>query len=333
MKNKIEIFGKKVPVIAILIALLVIGTASAAVFSNYATLKGTATVTNNISASLGDGTPINLGGEGVVDFNDEVVFTINNGNEEPIIVNLVTTLTLNNGSGAMPITDEAGLTVDYSVINGTGVEANGTGTLVLVPPGGLTVDVTFDAAGNAMPGEYEVTVAIDYSDEEYTDFTGENAMERVELSYKNDDYNPLDNGKVQVDFAPMGNEFYYEMTFESVELTDYAFIYYADKPDRFNNWGGDNPGAVLQILPTPITDGDMVTGCIDLDMDMPHPNDANYDTDEYCEEFGQCEGGAKLWIIPTNQLTDGTSLPMINWDLEPLLLETDLIHYIDTNIV
>jgi len=38
MKKKIELFGKKVPILAVVMAVLIIGTASAAVFMNYATL-------------------------------------------------------------------------------------------------------------------------------------------------------------------------------------------------------------------------------------------------------------------------------------------------------
>lgn len=47
----INIFGKNMPIIAILMALLVIGTASAAVFYNYATLEGEVEITSPLKVT------------------------------------------------------------------------------------------------------------------------------------------------------------------------------------------------------------------------------------------------------------------------------------------
>lgn len=332
----IEIFGKKVPVIAMIMALMVIGTASAAVFLNYATLSGTVEVSNGISVTDSNGDEFEANGEGFLNFNGPASFTINNANNEPVIVNLVTTLTLDD----IAVDDFTGLTVDYSVIDSTGVEGTGTGTLLLVPPGGLTIEVVFYADDNAMPGEYNITMAVDYNDEDYNTFYGENAMETLELSYKNDVWQAIENGKVQVDYAPMGNAFYYEMEFDGVDLTDYALIYYADKPDRFNMWGGDNPGAIIQILPTSIVDGDMITNLIDLDMDLPHLNDANFDTTytNYSLEpdFYDNSCGAKLWLVPLIDInplyaSEGGQL-VTGWFSDTIVFETELIQYTDTNL-
>ena len=55
----ISIFGRKMPILAILMAALIVGTASAAVYSHYATLTGT----------------VNVGSPLIITFNDEDVPT------------------------------------------------------------------------------------------------------------------------------------------------------------------------------------------------------------------------------------------------------------------
>lgn len=61
MKKEIKILNIKVPVVAILITLMVIGTASAAVYQHYATLQGNVTINSPISVTV-DGHEIPLGG-------------------------------------------------------------------------------------------------------------------------------------------------------------------------------------------------------------------------------------------------------------------------------
>ena len=324
----INMFGRKMPIIAILMALLVIGTASAAVFIHYATLSGTVEVTNDISVD-----DIEIDGSGTLVFTDySASFTINNDGDEPVIVELDTSLYFTQEL----VINHEGLSVDYSVINDydnshDNIEIGS----VLVPPGGLTVDVEFDATGNTIPGTYEIMVFVSYTDEDYEDFGGNNAIETLMLTHKDGNWDPTGQGLSEIHYVPMGNLFCYEMDVTTddglLPDTDYALIYYADKPGRFENWGGDNPGFVINIMTTD-EDGEIsIRDAIEMDMDMPHPNDANYDTDEYCEEFGQCDGGAKLWIIPTTNLTSGTDLPMSGWDMSLYLFETELIHYTDTN--
>ena len=60
MKKNITFLGKKVPVIAIVIAFLVIGTASAAVYEHYATMEGEVTILSPIAVTI-DGVSIDLG--------------------------------------------------------------------------------------------------------------------------------------------------------------------------------------------------------------------------------------------------------------------------------
>ena len=61
MKKKIEIFGKKVPFIAILVVALIISTASAAVYQHYATMMGDVAINSPVHVII-DGNPIPLGG-------------------------------------------------------------------------------------------------------------------------------------------------------------------------------------------------------------------------------------------------------------------------------
>ena len=335
--KKIEIFGKKVPLFAILIALLVIGTASAAVFLNYATLSGTVDVSNGVSVTDSYGETFEANGEGGLNFNSPATFTINNANDEPAIVNLVTTLDLDG----IPVTDYEGLTVDYSVIDGTGVEATDPGTLVLVPPGGLTIDVNFTYEDNVMPGEYNITVAVDYSAEDYITFTGENAMVDVTMSHKNDTWVPIGEPSLLA-YAPMGNEFYFELDAVGLDTeTPYSLIYYADEvydetdvplPDGKNigddKWGGTNEPAGTAIGDSFEVASETITGHYNLGMDVPCMPDENFDE------------GAKVWVILTSDLSGG-SLPMDGWNTDDYLFEyseildldyTDLVRYTDTDL-
>lgn len=119
--------------------------------------------------------------------------------------------------------------------------------------------------------------------------------------------------------------------------TQYALIYYADKPDRFVDWGGNNPGAVIGMGTSDSSGNINFAGSTELNMNLPHPNDANFDTTEnnYCEppdEYEHCYG-AKMWLVPTVDLTGNTALPLYGWHPLNYLFETDLITYKDTDII
>ena len=314
--KKIEIFGKKVPLFAILIAVLVIGTASAAIFMNYATLTGEIDVTHSISVSDYDTDPIALGGDGELIFASPATFVVNNNGDEPVIVDLVTTLFLDS----VEVTDETGLAVDYSVINGSDVEEG----MVLIPPGGLTINVEFDAVDNAIPGTYTVQVEVNYSATPYDEFEGDNAMVDVTLTHKDGepDWNPIGNNS-SLSYAPMGNEFYFELDAIELEASiSHSLIYYADP------WPGNNPGAVMAAFTTD-GNGDVTSsGHVDLGMNIPHADDDNFDE------------GAKVWVVLSSNLTNGNAMPMIGYDHTKYLTEyseildedyTDLVKYEDTD--
>ena len=166
MKKKIEIFGKKVPIIAILMVVLVIGTASAALFNNYATLIGTEEVKPQVYVTDSDGTQIDPEEGGTLNFSSPATFTINNTGNSNVTVRLNHTLNATNETGAN--VNEEGLSVAYS-----GIDVNTTGTylnalvLVEVPAavsdveGMSTVTVTLVQEPNVIPGNCTIEVEID----------------------------------------------------------------------------------------------------------------------------------------------------------------------------
>ncbi|MCK5040180.1 MAG: YncE family protein [Candidatus Aenigmarchaeota archaeon] len=127
----------------------------------------------------------------------------------------------------------------------------------------------------------------------------------------------------------MGPEFEYELTANGLQTnTEYSLIYYADEPDRFNNWGGDNPGALI-VEATSDSNGNLVvSGSVDLGMNLPSYPDANMDINEhdYCgapDFYSHCTG-AKIWLVPSS---DYSEPGLTAWNPNNYLFETDLIDY------
>lgn len=131
-----------------------------------------------------------------------------------------------------------------------------------------------------------------------------------------------------------GSEFVYGVHAEGLPDVQYALIYYADTEDRFNEWGGNHPGAVIGFG-TPVGGVLDMSGSAELDMDLPCPPDANaYFYDYHASDGYDHATGAKIWLIPASLLTDGTSLPITSWlPDDTWLFETDLITYDDTDVV
>lgn len=114
----------------------------------------------------------------------------------------------------------------------------------------------------------------------------------------------------------------FDFTFEGYglePLTEYSLIYYADRPNRFVNWGGDNPGAHIMTGGTDEFGYISLGGEVELNMDLPHPDDYNYWV------------GAKIWLVPSADYDVGMK-KVTNWNPTEFLFETDLIHYDDTDV-
>ncbi|MFH1210876.1 MAG: hypothetical protein V1645_03085 [archaeon] len=111
--------------------------------------------------------------------------------------------------------------------------------------------------------------------------------------------------------------------------TQYAIIYYADP------WAGNHPGAVIDTFTT-LGDGSF-SGAdnVNLEMNLPSLPDENIaKVPDFCafhngiDNYTNCHG-AKIWVVPTADLTGGNSLPMIAFDRAEYLFEMDLIVYLD----
>ena len=163
MKKKIDILGRKVPILAVMMALLVIGTASAALISNYATLTGDVTVTNPITVN---------GGIETITFTEGVAtFNIANSGTEPVLVNLDTKLYFNvvNPVPGDELINTEGTTIEYNTVEAIDVvgvapddvyDGNYVSVPLTVPVGGIDVIVTFDADPALEVGTYTIQVAV-----------------------------------------------------------------------------------------------------------------------------------------------------------------------------
>lgn len=133
-------------------------------------------------------------------------------------------------------------------------------------------------------------------------------------------------------FDTVANNFNYGLTATGLQAsTEYAIIYYADMPDRFVDWGGDNPGALIDTFTTDGTGDCTQSNSVNLAMNLPSPPDANIDEHDYSgspDNYAHAHG-AKIWIVPTS---DYSAPELIVWNPATYLFETDLIIYLDCNL-
>jgi len=146
----------------------------------------------------------------------------------------------------------------------------------------------------------------------------------VELSSKDSSWDVTPDMKATLTYELISSAFNYELEATGLTAsTNYSLIYYADKPDRFVEWGGNNPGALI-VATTSDSNGEIsVTGSASV-IDLPSLNDANIGEYDYCveDDYLLCHG-AKVWLVPS---TDYAS-PMTAWNPSTYLFETDLIAY------
>lgn len=157
MKKKIEIFGRKVPVIAIMIVLLVIGTASATVFNHYATLTGNVVIDSPITVIDDDGDRIPIGDFGDLTFTSSAEFKVENSGNGDVTVYLVTTIKDIIGEEVQESSTTDPVTVIYTVTSPSGTIENGALTI----PGGYTSTVSVEVSSPPnVEGNYQVQVEI-----------------------------------------------------------------------------------------------------------------------------------------------------------------------------
>lgn len=99
------------------------------------------------------------------------------------------------------------------------------------------------------------------------------------LENKDADWSVIADDGIQgtLEYVSSANLFWYR--FSATGLTasiEYSLIYYADTEDRFEDWGGDNPGALIATFET--NDSGNITqtsDSVNLNMDLPCSPDAN----------------------------------------------------------
>ena len=132
-------------------------------------------------------------------------------------------------------------------------------------------------------------------------------------------------------YSTGGDVFCYEFRGYVPENIEYSLIYYADFEDRYNVWGGNNPGA---LIATGTASGGSLTmsGSIDLGMDLPSPPDANIAIHDYSgspDNYAHAHG-AKIWLVPSDCYNGVDTVT--SWQPTRFLFETDLISYDDTDV-
>ncbi len=146
-----------------------------------------------------------------------------------------------------------------------------------------------------------------------------------------------DNISGLLEFNSSGPEFEYSFSATGLTAsTEYSLIYYADKPDRFVDWGGDNPGALIATF-TADESGNITptAGSVELEMSLPCEPDANISEYDYTDPAVQdppyaTAHGAKIWLVPSSDYTEPA---LTAWNPSQYLFETDLITYTDTGVI
>lgn len=162
----------------------------------------------------------------------------------------------------------------------------------------------------------------------------------LELTSKDSNWAPTNAMKATLTFNPISPTFDYDLTATGLANdAEYALIYYSDQDPRFGLWGGDGGIVIDTFTATGTTYTTPTTQSVNLGRNMPDGTDWNiHPSPDYCDnnngydDYDHGEGGAKIWIVLTSDLS-GESLPLVNWNPTAWLFETDLISYSDCNLV
>jgi len=190
-------------------------------------------------------------------------------------------------------------------------------------------------------GDKEATVCLSWESNDTEGINVTYFVNQATLTLENkapDTWQVIEDDKyATLTYSIVGNEFAYKLEAFGLEPnTEYSLIYYADKYPRFQNWGGDNPGALIGTATSDQYGYIYTSNTIDLGIDLPNATDANIDKYDYSvppDNYAHAHG-AKIWLVPNTDLTNGNSLPVINWEHHAdWLYETDLITYLDLDSV
>ena len=329
--KSIKILNKRIPILAVLMAVIVLGIASAALVTTFVQHDTEVDVT----APLYLDTDIEMVDLVAGETYEFVAMTVNSNASVPTMVELNTEI----------LEDGEGIGYHYTFDGKTLGDIDGDGLPDLLVPamsGGETLLMKLCTSPALVPTDYVIE----------THFTPADGLGMLVLDDKDGDWNEVDNDAIAtLIFGTSQEEFVYYLVGEvPLNDTEYSLVYYADelydatdvlpegKSIGDDKWGGVN-GEAGTVIATAFSADDHsieMEGSINLGMDLPHPDDANFNMDEtdYREapDF-YCNGdGAKLWLVVTSDLTSG-DLPMTGWNPGNYLFETDLIHYEDTSPV
>ncbi len=119
---------------------------------------------------------------------------------------------------------------------------------------------------------------------------------------------------------------------------EYCLIYYADYyesnlNDRFTTWGGNYPGALIARGTTNRGGNLHLVGSVELDMNLPSPEDGNAEEYDYSGEpdYYTNAHGAKIWLVPAEYYAEEEK-QVTTWEPDSFLFESDLIHYTDIDL-
>lgn len=187
-----------------------------------------------------------------------------------------------------------------------------------------------DESGFVGPGEGVTATVFEFPEAPIT----------LVLDNKDDNWDRLtgDDIEATLTFNPVSTTFEYDLTVIGLEPEkEYALIYYQDQNPRFDTWGGAD-GIIITTFTTDVLTGNYIaTGqSVDLNRNMPDGDDWNMHPGTTYQgapdNYVHWQGGAKLWIVPTADLTNEDSLPLVAWNPGQYLFETDLISYSDCNL-
>ena len=211
-------------------------------------------------------------------------------------------------------------------------DGNTPDDIIIVDP--QTVNLRAESLGSGNGRVYNITFDIIYESEIITSESlevwvphdkgkGEIAIDSgpvVEYSYiflyeKDSEWDIVPNGAWGfLQYTTFGPEFKYFLNAKRIHTdSEYNLIYYADP------WSGDHPGALIDSLWTDGFGNITESGSVNLNMDLPHPNDENY------------LKGAKIWLVLSNDYNPATN-SMIRWNPTEYLFENNLITYDDTDV-
>ena len=190
----------------------------------------------------------------------------------------------------------------------------------------MSVEGTVNLETTILPDGVGITTGI-YSIPETT---------TLELTSKDSGWKATIDMKATLTFKTSNPKFEGTLTTTGLENEQYALIYYPDQEDRFDptKWNG-NGGVVIATFTDDQTD--LVIDA-ELDTNLPLTTDWNVNPDpDYCDnhnsfdDYAHCRG-AKIWIVPTSDLTGTNSLPLTVWNPTTYLFETDLVMYFDCDL-